>query len=523
MKTIQISILAALALAMAASPASAQDGHEGHGHEAIPAEKLGSVHFEISCGAEAQRGFDHAVALLHSFQYEDAERSFAALAASDSSCAMASWGVAMCNYHPIWGPTSQADFERGRAAAERAHKAGGKTDRERAYIGAVASYYQRTEGLEMPGRRAAYEAAMQQLHARFPDDMEGTIFYALAMLGTAPATDRSYAKQREAASLLNAVLPQAPNHPGVAHYLIHSLDYPPLAELALPAARAYSKIAPSSPHAQHMPSHIFTRLGLWDESIRSNLASAEAARQLMARTHPGATHFDALHAMDYLTYAYLQLGQEAKAKQVVDQVRAVTQLDQPLFSAAYAFAAVPARYALERHDWAGAARLTVAPAWFPWKNFPWAEALTQFGRGMGAARSGDVAGARTALARLDTLYQPLVGMKAGYDWAPQVDVQRRALRGWIARAEKRDEDAVTQLCAAADLEDSTDKSPVTPGALLPAREQLADLYTELGRKHEAAEAYQTVLKTSPGRRNSMRGLELVKNAATGAEPSSSRP
>ncbi len=324
-------------------------------------------------------------------------------------------------------------------------------------------------------------------------------------------------------SLLNAVLPQAPNHPGVAHYLIHSLDYPPLAELALPAARAYSKIAPSSPHAQHMPSHIFTRLGLWDESIRSNLASAEAARQLMARTHPGAAHFDALHAMDYLMYAYLQLGQEAKAKQVVDLVRAVTQLDQPLFSAAYAFAAVPARYALERHDWAGAARLTVAPAWFPWKTFPSAEALTQFGRGMGAARSGDIAGARTALARLDTLYQPLVGMKAGYDWAPQVDVQRRALRGWIARAEKRDVDAVTQLRAAADLEDSTDKSPVTPGALLPAREQLADLYTELGRKHEAAEAYQTVLKTSPGRRNSMRGLELVKNAATGTEPSSSRP
>ena len=523
MKSLHLSILAALMLAFAAYPAAAQEGHEGHEHDAVPAEKLGTVHFEISCGAEAQRGFDRAVALLHSFQYEDAERSFAALAASDPSCAMASWGVAMCNYHPIWGPTTQADFERGRAAAERAQKVGGKTDRERAYIEAIASYYQKTDGLDSPARRAAYEGTMQQLHAGFPDDMEGTIFYALAILGSAPASDRTYARQRQAAELLNSVLPKAPNHPGVAHYLIHSLDYPPLAELALPAARAYSKIAPSSPHAQHMPSHIFTRLGLWDESIRSNLASAEAARRLMARTHPGATHFDGLHAMDYLTYAYLQLGQDAKAKEVVDQVQAVTKVDQETFSAAYAFAAVPARYALERHDWAGAAKLTVAPAWFPWNNFPWAEALTQFGCGVGAARTSDLAGARTALARLDTLYQSLVGVKAGYDWASQVDVQRRALQGWIARAEKRDEDAVAQLRAAADLEDRIDKHPVTPGALLPAREQLGDLFLEVGRKGEAAVAYQTVLETSPARRNSMRGLKLAKNETTATDPSSSRP
>ena len=518
MKTLHLSILAALLLALAAYPAVAQEGHEGHVHDAMPAEKLGTVHFEISCGSKAQLAFDRAVALLHSFQYEDAERSFAALAASDSSCAMASWGVAMCNYHPIWGLTTQADFERGRAAVERAQKLGGKTDRERAYIEAIASYYQKADGIDFPARKAAYEGAMQQLHARFPDDMEGTIFYALAILGAAPPTDRSYAKQRQAAELLNSVLPKAPNHPGVAHYLIHSLDYPALAELALPAARAYSKIAPSSPHAQHMPSHIFTRLGLWEESIRSNLASAEAARQLMARTHPGATHFDALHAMDYLTYAYLQLGQQTKAKEVVEQVQAVTKLDQEIFSAAYAFAAVPARYALERHDWAGAAKLTVAPAWFPWKNFGGAEALTQFGRGVGAARTGDLAGARIALARLDTLYRSLVGVKAGYDWAPQVDVQRRALQGWIARAEKRNEDAVTQLRAAADLEDSTDKSPVTPGALLPAREQLGDLFLEVGRKAEAAEAYRAVLKTSPGRRNSMRGLRLARNETATTNP-----
>ncbi len=507
MRTFRLSCLAALALTLAFHPVGAQEAHE---HDAMPAGKLGSVHFPITTSRSAQRDFDRAVALLHSFQYEDAERAFASLAAADSSCAMAYWGVAMSNYHPIWGPVSRADFERGRAAAERARGLGGRTGREQAYIDAIASYYQGGDGVDPARRKAAYEEAMARLHDRFPDDVEGTVFYALAILGNAPAGDRTYARQRRAAELLGAVLPKAPGHPGIAHYLIHSLDYPTLAQQALPAARAYSKIAPASPHAQHMPSHIFTRLGLWRESIRSNLASEAAARRLMAATHPGATHVDGLHAMDYLAYAYLQLGQDAKARQVVERVRSVTKVDQETFSAAYAFAAVPARYALERHDWAGAARLEVAPAWFPWKDFPWAEALTWFARGIGAARAGDVESARAALARLDTLHETLTATKQGYDWASQVDVQRRAVGAWIARAEKRDDDAVAQLRAAADLEDALDKHPVTPGALLPAREQLGDLLMDLGRREEAAEAYQAVLKLAPGRRNSLLGLKLAR-------------
>ena len=511
MRTLRCLLFAGLAFVFVVMPAAADPGHVGLAQGAVRGEKLGTVHFEISCGADAERAFDHAVALLHSFQYEDAERGFAALAAADTTCAMAYWGVAMCNYHPIWGPTTQADFDRGRTASERAQSVGAKTERERDYVEAIASYYQRSDSLDFPARKAAYESAMQRLHARFPDDMEGTIFYALAILGVAPANDRTYAKQRQAAALLNAVLPKAPKHPGVAHYLIHSLDYPPLAELALSAARAYSKIAPASPHAQHMPSHVFTRLGLWEESIQSNLASAEAAHRLMERTHPGAMSFDGLHAMDYLTYAYLQTGKEALAKEVVDMVQGVTELDQQTFSAAYAFAAVPARYALECHDWAGAAQLTVAPAWFQWSKFPWAEALTQFSKGVGAARTGDLAAARTALARLDTLHTAVTGVKAGYDWAPQVEVQRQALEGWIAHAEHREDDAIARLQAAADLEDSTDKHPVTPGALLPAREQLGDLFMELGRKAEAAAAYEIVLKTSPGRRNSVLGLKVAKS------------
>ena len=504
----------AVALASALAETSAgQDEHAGHGAEMMmPPEKLGTVHFPISAPPGLQADFDRAVALLHSFQYEEAEHAFAAIALVDPGLGMADWGIAMCNYHPIWGPTTPADFERGRAAAIKAAKLGAPTDRERDYIAAIGTYYAGADQPAFPARKAAYRDAMEKLHARYPDDLEGTVFYALAILGTAPATDKTYAKQRQAADLLNAVLPQAPNHPVVAHYLIHSLDYPPLARLALPAARAYARIAPSSPHAQHMPSHIFTRLGLWQESIQSNLAALEAARQLMARTHPGATHFDGLHAMDYLEYAYLQLGDNESARKVVEQVRAVAKVDQATFVAAYAFAATPARYALERHQWAEAAALTVSPDWFPWQEFPWAEAVVHFAIGVGAARTGNLAAARQELARLARVRDGLAATKEDYDWADQVEVQRRAVAAWIARATKMDAEAVADLRSAADLEDSIDKHPVTPGAVLPAREQLADLLLETGRPTEAAAQYEIVLQSSPGRRNSLVGLEAAKRA-----------
>ena len=506
-----------LAVALASALAgigAGQDEHAGHGPGMMMApEKLGTVHFPVSAKPALQADFDRAVALLHSFQYEEAEKAFAGIAQADPALGMAEWGIAMCNYHPIWGPTTQADFERGRAAAASAAKVDAPTERERDYIRAIGTYYASDDRLDFPARKAAYRGAMEQIHARHPDDVEGTIFYALALLGTAPTTDKTYAKQRQAADLLNAVLPGAPDHPGVAHYLIHSLDYPPLASLALPAARAYARIAPSSPHAQHMPSHIFTRLGLWPESIQSNLASQEAARQLMARTHPGATHFDELHAMDYLEYAYLQVGDDESAGKVVAQVRAVAKVDQPTFAAAYAFAAAPARYALERHQWAEAAALTVSPAWFPWKEFPWAEAVVHFARGMGAARSRDLAAAREERLRLAQIHDELAAGKEAYNWADQVEVQRRSVDAWIARANKQDEEAVAALRAAADLEDSIDKHPVTPGAVLPAREQLGDLLLEMGQAADAAAQYKAVLKSSPGRRNSLRGLEAAQRGA----------
>jgi tetratricopeptide (TPR) repeat protein len=500
--------LAALSALCLTSPSAVAD--EGHAREMVASEKLGTVHFPISIDAKSQAEFNRAVALLHSFEYEQAERGFRTIADHNPNCSMAFWGIAMCNYHPIWGPTTQADFDRGREAIETAARLGAETDRERSYIAAIGSYYKDADHVDAAQRKLSYEQAMAELHSKFPDDMEGTIFYALSILGNAPTTDKTFVSQKRAAALLNAVLPQAPDHPGVAHYLIHSLDYPGLADLALPAARAYAKIAPSAPHAQHMPSHIFTRLGLWDEVIQSNLAAQKSARELMAKTHPGLTYFEELHAIDYMTYAYLQLGRNDDAKAMIDVLRAVPKLDQETPSAAYSFAAAPARYALERHEWKDAAALEVAPAWFPWNKFPWAEALTHTARGIGAARSGDLVKARDALARLDALRQAAAGIKTGYNWPDQIQVARGEVVAWIAHAEKKDDEAVRELRTAADLEDSIDKNPVTPGAMLPAREQLGDLLGELGKSEDAVLAYEDVLKSSPGRRNSLRGLEQAK-------------
>ena len=474
------------------------------------------MHFWVTARPSVQRDFNRAVALLHSFEYEQAEKAFRLIVQAEPKLAMGYWGIAMCNYHPIWGPTTSVELERGRLAAARAARLKVRTDRERAYIAAIGAYY---KGAKVD--YAAFEQAMERFHQHYPDDMEGTVFYALAILGTAPTTDKTYTMQRKAADLLNSLLSKAPDHPGVAHYLIHSLDYPELAALALPAARAYSKIAPSAPHAQHMPSHIFTRLGYWEESIQSNLASAEASRELMAKTNPGSTYFEELHAMDYLEYAYLQLGQEDKAKGVVDAMAAVSKVNQPTLSAAYAFADSPARYALERRQWGEAKMLTVSPRWFPWNQFPGAEAVTHFARGIGAARSGDVEAAKTELTSLDAIHEKLAGVKERYSWADQVEVQRLALQGWIARAEKRDDEALRELRSAADLEDSIDKNPVTPGAVIPAREQLADLLGELGRYTDASAEYETVLKSAPGRKSSARGLELAKRGTSPAtDPSS---
>lgn len=487
--------------ALLASPLLADHDHD-HDHAA---ESLGKVHFPVSCAPAQQAAFDHAVALVHSFGYERAENAFKAILAEDPGCAMAYWGIAMSTFHQIWGPGTDAEFARGQAAAKKAAQLPAPSAREGDLIRAVGAFYIEDKPRLHVERVAAYADAMASVAGRYPEDHEIQIFRALSLLAKAynSPPDKTYALQKQAAGILNGLLPQEPEHPGIAHYMIHSFDYPELAPLALDAARAYAKIAPDAPHALHMPSHIFTRLGYWQESIDSNVASAAAATKQAEKEHPGATSFNALHAMDYLEYAYLQTARDAEAKAVVDGVARATSVDAPEPAAGYAIAAVPARYALERRDWKEAAALTLSPA-FPWEKFPHTEALVHFARAVGAARGGDVATARQALDRLTVLQTSLRG-KTGFDWATQVDIQRRAAAGWLARAEKKDDEALTLLRSAADLEDSTDKHPVTPGAVLPAREQLADLLVELGQPKEALAEYERSLKTAPARYNSLLG------------------
>jgi len=520
---IQALVCGLVLLSPAVPPASAQEAEHHHGHPAPEAEKLGTVHFPVSCRSEVRAEFERGVALLHSFAYPTAAATFAAIAASDPGCGMARWGVAMTRFHQIWAPATEADLAAGADAAQQAAAIGAGTDRERGYIGAILAFY-------LPGGRThlervrAYEHEMAALQARFPDDDEAAIFHALALLSVAynSPPDKTYAVQKQAAAILQAQLPTHPQHPGVAHYMIHSFDYPELAPLALDAARAYAKIAPSAPHALHMPSHIFTRLGLWPDSIESNLASAAAAKAVVARSDPGATAYDELHALDYLAYAYLQRGQDDEARRVAETVAAVTQVDSLELAAAYALAAVPARYALERHAWRDAATLAPSPASFPWAQFPHAEAIVHFARAVGAARAGDAATARLACARLSAIQSALLAAYTkGFDWPTQVEIQRRSATGWLRAAEDNLAEAEQLLRSAADLEDATDKHPVTPGAVLPAREQLADFLRGHARAGEAIAEYEASLRGAPARFASLAGA-LAAAEATGDRVRASR-
>jgi hypothetical protein len=487
---------------------SADDHHQGH--------DLGSVHFPVSCTPAAQKTFERGVALLHSFWYDEAEKTFSEATRIDPGCAMGYWGIAMSLYHPVWVPPTPADLKKGVAAVEKARSPAAKTQRERDYVAAIAAFYKDSDKVAHRARALAWRNAIQQLSVRYPEDREAAIFFALALIGTAPATDRTYANQKQAAAILNRILPDQPNHPGIAHYMIHSYDSPQLAILALPAARSYARIAPAAPHALHMPSHIFTRLGLWQDSIDSNLASAAAAKSYIAKTLPGATSQDQLHAMDYLVYAYLQTCQDAEARHVVEEAAAVSKVDQNVFQAAYALAAIPARYTLERKRWSAAATLELRPAGFPWARFRFAEAIKYFARALGAARSGNPSAARGEIEKLSAIHQALTQGDQEYDWSAQVEVQRLAASAWAAHAAGDNDRALRWMRSAADLEDKTDKHPVTPGPVLPARELLGELFMELDRPALAFPEFEAVLRSSPKRFNATYG------AARAAELSGDR-
>ena len=467
--------------------------------------QLGHVEFEVSCNRQAQASFNEAVAWLHSFEYERAEATFGEALDRDASCAMAYWGMAMSLWHQLWAtPPDPGDLARGAKYVGLAQALAPKSDRESGYIEAISTYYSDVDVLDHRTRALAYQKAMGELHRSHPDDQEASIFYALSLLATARPTDKTFENQLKSGALLEAVLNDNPEHPGTTHYIIHSYDSPELAEQALQAARRYAEIAPASAHANHMPSHIFTRRGLWRESIATNLNAAAAGRAFAQARDMKGRWDEEIHAISYLMYAYLQGAEDTKAREILEDTRTIEAV-QPLgIKVAYPFASNPARFVLERQAWSDAATLTALPEWFPWESYPEAQAITYFTRALGAARLGDSKQATVELKTLQKLRQALPADASAY-WHAQFEVQTNAAGAWIAHAEGRKEEALTLMRSAADLEDSVDKLPVTAGEVLPARELLADMLLEQGDAARALEEYEAVLQVAPNRFNALYG------------------
>ena len=464
---------------------------ETHNHRAP--EQLGKVSFPVSCKEAVQELFDRGVALLHSFAYSAAEDAFQAVAERDPGCAMAHWGVAISYVHQLWDPPLvPATIPIAQKEIQRAQQIGVPTEREAEFIHALALIYQDAATVPYPTRASNYEHAMSDLASKNREDVEAQVLYALALLANASPADTTHTKQKRAADILEPLDRVFPQHPGIPHYLIHAYDNAELAKRGLPAARAYSQVAPSAPHALHMPSHIFTRLGLWDDSIHANLAAREAAHQ------QGDTG-EELHAMDYLVYAYLQMGRDTDAAELIQQLKNMPKLDQADFKIAYAYTAMPVRYALERRQWADAASI-VPPKGAP----PHVAAIAVWARGLGLARSGRTAEARKELAQLRQIEEQLRGSGNDY-WATQTSILVREVVAWSAQADHRSKEAVAMMRQAADDEDAIEKRPVTPGPIVPAREQLGDLLLEQNQPGLALKEFETALVNAPGRYGALQG------------------
>jgi tetratricopeptide (TPR) repeat protein len=506
------ALIALLVVLCAAVPAARQNPQ----HEHAAPEKLGRVHFATSCSPDVTTGFDRAVALLHSFSFSTARQAFEDVLARDPSCAIAYWGIAMTNWgNPFAGVRSPKALESGAAAVARAQATGKPTPRERDYIAAVAEQFKNHQTVDQRTRVLAYERAMEHVSRTYPKDPEAAAFYALAVNQTALPSDKTYAQQLKAAAILEKLWATQPDHPGLPHYLIHAYDHPPLAPRALNAARSYAKIAPSAPHALHMPAHTFTRVGYWQDSIDTNIASARAAVR-------DSTFGEALHAMDYQVYAYLQTGQDAAARRVVDETPGMlARLDPTAMGGAapgvaglYAAAAIPARYALERGAWSDAAALQPQTT-----AYPYVDALTRFARAVGAARSGKPDAARADLAELGVFADRLAAAKDA-DWAEKVRIQQQIASAWVTFADGRKADAVELLRKAADAEDATDKSAISPGPLAPARELLGEMLLALERPADALKEFEATLKKEPNRFRAT--YEAAKAAALAGDRATAR-
>jgi len=470
--------------------------------------QFGSVEFGTSCSKKVKKEFSLAIELLHSFEYDESEKVFAKIIDTEPQCAMAYWGVAMCNYHPLWTPPAEAELKKGAKAVEIAKSIKGISKREEGYIDAIAAFYTDWKSLGHQTRCLLFENKMAKLYADYPGDPEAAIFYALALDASADPTDLTYSNQKKAGRILYKLYPDQQNHPGIAHYIIHTYDDPVLAPEALAVVRRYASIAPSSAHAQHMPSHIFTRLGLWDESIKSNIASIASAR-CYAETAGLEGHWDEeLHGLDYLVYAYLQKGEDSLAKAQWKYLQTISRVDPVNFKVAYAFAAIPSRYLLENSFWKEAADIKLYPVNFPWQKFPWQEAIFHFTRLMGCVHTGKIQTANAELQVLKAKYDTLIIQKDLYK-SNEVKIQILTAEAWILYQQGENSAALQQMRLAADMEDKREKNPVSPGEIIPARELLGDMELQMNKPESALSDYQKDLMKHANRFNGLYGAGLA--------------
>jgi len=496
-KAIYAAAAAALVFVVLAQPARSQSSGD-------KSDTLGTMNFPVSCTPDAQKHFNRAALLLYSYYWVPTEKALTEVLQADPTCVMAYWAAAVAKMdNPYASPPTPKALEEAWWIIEKAKSIGAKTERERDYIEAIEVFYKDYDKLDHRTRGAAHEKALEQVYLRYPEDTEAAMYYARWLIAMADPRDKDYTRQLKAAGILEKIFAKQPDHPGAAHFLIHAYDHPPIANRGLDAAKRYASIAPAAPHALHMPSHIFTRVGSWQESIETNRRAAEVAKG--QRDEP--------HALDYMAYGYLQLAQDVEAKRVVDRIMEFAKQPIALIGPAYAFAAIPARYTLERGKWNEAAQTPLPLAGTEqYERFPQAEAVNAYARALGAARSGNTAAAKLEIVRLDKLREKLVALKQAY-WVEQVEINAKAASAWVARAEGRNADALALLRPAADQEDKLEKHPVTPGPIMPARELLGDLLMELGQPAAALKEYEAAQKSEPNRFRNVYGAARAAELA----------
>ena len=467
---------------------------------------FGNVSFALSCRYDLRETFNLGLSLIHSFEYAEAEKAFVSILDEDPECLMAYWGTAMSILnHPLSLKQNPESLKRGEALLKVAHTLTPNNDREKDYIDAVSIYFKGWQTLDTQTRKLKYESKMEELYNKYTGDVETAVFYSLAILATADLNDKTYGKQKKSGEILEKLFGKNPNHPGIAHYIIHNYDSPELAHLALNTARKYAVIAPASAHAQHMPSHIFTRLGLWDESIKSNIDSANSAVCYAESVNPNASWVSEIHALDYLVYAYLQLGDNTKAQLEMDKMKMIKEVfPSDHFATAYALIAVPSRLAVENKNWELATKLELPKTNLDWDKATWPKAILHFSRALGFTNTGNSSSAQKELEILVSLRDRLNDAENSYE-SGQVTIQIEAIKGWIEYSKGNSDKAIEYMKLASNLENKTSKAAVTPGEIIPADELLADLYLVLNRPEEALKAYELNLKGHPFRFNGIYG------------------